>query len=190
MGKEVVVVAQGVKEVVELFPKAMEAGDTVIAEKINPKSTNEKIKDTISTIDEAVELAHKGLPNACGEIDKTAAVVIEILGKELADKVKKEIHKTHGSKVKVGKYSQCRILYAGNKSCIVVDKEKGDKILYLTPQNVKSCVFVEKKIKPHKFAKDYYYEITFVDGEESFVRVSKRNSENLKKLMEQLETLE
>ena len=104
----------------------------------------------------------------------TAAAAIGPVALKVAKKwYKKYTSKDHGSKVKKGEFAEASIEMFGDKACIQLD-EKGSRVLLLTADNVQSYRFVEKKYKKLKLKDYYYYEITFKDGSESYVRRSKK----------------
>ena len=61
----------------------------------------------------------------------------------------------------------------GDKACIQLDKA-GSRVLLLTSENIQSYRYVKKKYHKLKLKDYYYYEITFKDGSESYVRMSKK----------------
>ena len=86
---------------------------------------------------------------------------------------KKYTSKDRGSKVKKGEFAEASIEMFGDKACIQLD-EKGSRVLLLTADNIQSYRFVKKKFKKLKLKDYYYYEITFKDGSESYVRMSEK----------------
>ena len=89
----------------------------------------------------------------------TAAATIGPVALQIAKKwFQKYTSKDHGSKVKMG---------------IQLDKA-GSRVLLLTSENIQSYRYVKKKYHKLKLKDYYYYEITFKDGSESYVRMSKK----------------
>lgn len=104
-------------------------------------------------------------------------IIVKYIG-DLPETIKAELKKDHGSKVKVGRFHDCSIVFAGTKSCIVVDAEQHE-LVYLTPECVLRSRYVEKKFRPSRAKTYYYYELIFKDGTESYVRVSEKHRQNL-----------
>jgi len=86
----------------------------------------------------------------------------------------KSLVKSH-SKVKTGAFCDCSIKLFGDKACIMVDKDRGEVIM-LTSDTIQSCRYVEskKKVKPNGVHTYFYYDITFKDGRESYVRMNRK----------------
>lgn len=137
-----------------------------------------------------IEIMQDQMSSAADALERNIAIVADNVGKktnELIDAIwetaKKELKRLKGkprSKVKVGIFSGCPIIYAGPKSCILLDKEKNE-LLYLTPECVASSKYCEEeKIKSKKKTKIYYcYQLVFIDGRESYIRVSERHRKNI-----------
>ena len=155
----------------ETFP----AIDKRNAEKIQPKPGKREVFEDI----------YKKMPTTANKFDENVGKVVDKSGEIIVtcldaafEKIKKELKTDHGSKVRAGRFYGCSIIYAGTKSCIVVDKEKHE-LVYLTPENVLLSRCVEKKFFPLRGKNYYYYELVFKDGSESYVRVSKKHRQNL-----------
>lgn len=191
--KDIDMIEKGAGTAKKILPHATDMTDFVIGEyigKLSPNAKKNNIKDYIDMAEKGVGIAEKILPNVLNGIDKNTASAMEKMAGVIVETIKKELKETHGSKVKIGKFAGCRILYVGTQSCIVVDKESNE-LLYLTPETVKSCCFDKEKFKPHKMKKYYYYEITFVEEISKnpvYVRVSGRNRRNLDSLAETLKS--
>lgn len=147
------------------------AGDFVVG-KIQPKETKgEIIAERFPKMMDATDEGAANIVTTIGEI------IVKYIG-DLPEIIKTEIKKDHGSKVKVGRFHDCSIVFAGTKSCIVVDAEQHE-LVYLTPECVLCSRYVEKKFRPSRAKTYYYYEIIFKDGTESYVRVSEKHRQNL-----------
>lgn len=101
----------------ETFP----AIDKRIAEKIQPKPGKREVFEDI----------YKKMPTTANKFDENVGKVVDKSGEIIVtcldaafEKIKKELKTDHGSKVRAGRFYGCSIIYAGTKSCIVVDKEK------------------------------------------------------------------
>ncbi len=108
-------------------------------------------------------------------VKKTAVQILTIVGPVALKKAKKFWETDHGSKVKKGAYSECPIELFGDKACIVVS-EDGGEIIMLTSDTIQSCHYVKEKkrlvgVKYHTY---FYYDITFQNGEESYVRMRRK----------------
>lgn len=101
--------------------------------------------------------------------------LVKVLGIEVLEELKKYFGKTHGSKVKEGRYKDCTIELNGDKAFIVVNPEKGE-VVWLTSDNIQSYQFIKEKERLHKGKKKmyYYYHITFKDGSTSCVRMREK----------------
>lgn len=187
-------IGEYIKATKDIVPNTYKTIDNILAdrieEKLNSKSKIDDMKDKISVVGESLKGVREVIPEASKAVDETTTVIIETVGKELVRRIEEKLQKKHGSKVKVGKFCGCPIVYAGTKSCIVVDRMNHNKLVYLIPENVKSCCYVEKKFKLHKMENDYYYAITFVDGSESYIRVSQKHQNNLDSLVGKANYLE
>ncbi|WP_300944551.1 hypothetical protein [uncultured Duncaniella sp.] len=73
----------------------------------------------------------------------------------------------------MGEFAEATIEMFGDKACIQLDKA-GSRVLLLTSENIQSYRYVKKKYHKLKLKDYYYYEITFKDGSESYVRMSKK----------------
>lgn len=104
---------------------------------------------------------------------------ITVLGPVAFKKMVKYQKGNHGSKVKIGNYQECEIAMFGDKACIVVNPDGGEIVL-LTSDYIKSCRFIKKKFRKLKMKDYYYYEIVFIDGKQSYVRMSKKYRDALK----------
>lgn len=105
--------------------------------------------------------------------------VLTIVGPEVFNRVVKYQKGNHGSKVKRGAYQECEIKMFGDKACIVVNPDDGEIVL-LTSDYIESCRFIKKKFRKLKMKDYYYYEIVFIDGNQSYVRMSKKYRDALK----------
>ena len=104
----------------------------------------------------------------------TAAATIGPVALQMAKKwFQKYTSKDHGSKVKMGEFAEASIEMFGDKACIQLDKA-GSRVLLLTSANIQSYRYVKKKYHKLKLKDYYYYEITFKDGSESYVCMSKK----------------
>jgi len=88
---------------------------------------------------------------------------------------KKYWEKDHGSKVKQGKFQECSIELFGDKACIVVNEDQGE-VVFLTSDTIQSYQYVKEKkrivgLTRHTY---FYYDITFKDGSESYVRMRRK----------------
>lgn len=111
-----------------------------------------------------------GVPAAAGQL-------ITILGPQALAWLEDRLTKPHGSKVKKGAYKDCLIELDESKeyAFIVVDPARGN-ILYLTSDTIQSCEYVKKAKKRRylEYKTYYYYDITFKDGNRSYVRMRKK----------------
>lgn len=108
-----------------------------------------------------------------GAVNLAKKGVVTILGPALLKEAKKYWKEDHGSKVKEGAYKNCSIDMFADKTCILVDPEDGEIVL-LIAENIMNCRFIKEKFRVKRGKTYYYYEITFVDGKESYVRMSKK----------------
>ena len=89
--------------------------------------------------------------------------------KTLAKLAEKELDKNHGSKVKKGRFAECKVTLVGTKACIYLGN---CEYLELTDENVQKITFIKEKHKiDHTY---YYYEIEFRDGGSSYVRMRRK----------------
>lgn len=108
-------------------------------------------------------------------VKKAAVQILTLVGPVALKEAKKLWEKDHGSKVKKGVYSECPIEMFGDKACIVVNEDGGEVVL-LTSDTIQSCQYVKEKkrlvgVKYHTY---FYYDITFKNGEESYVRMRRK----------------
>lgn len=110
-------------------------------------------------------------------IAKEAAqkIVVTLAPAALA-KAKRYWSKDHGSKVKRGAFQECSVEMFGDKACIVVNEDSGEVVM-LTSETIQICRYVKEKFKTSRMKTYYYYDITFKDGSESYVRMSKKYRE-------------
>lgn len=122
---------------------------------------------------------------AIGEIAIGIALnVVTELSPTVLNKLKNQIGKPHGSKVKEGKFKDCTIELADDKAFIAVTvTDKKGEIVWLTSENIKDYQFVKKKKKfrKGKLKTYYYYTITFKDNSSSYVRMRKKYCKAMKK---------
>ena len=87
-----------------------------------------------------------------------------------------------GSKVKMGEFAGAPIEMFGDKACIQFGDD-GKDVLLLTSDNIQSYTYVKKKkrvavAKVHTY---YYYNITFKDGSESYVRMRSKYAQAMER---------
>ncbi|NCE65548.1 hypothetical protein D1159_13400 [Pseudoflavonifractor sp. 524-17] len=152
--------------------KIVDAAGDLVAGKMQPKKTKGEI--IAERFPDVVDAADAGTANIVTAISD---IIVKYIG-DLPEIIKAELKKDHGSKVKVGRFHDCSIVFAGTKSCIVVDAEQHE-LVYLTPECVLRSRYVEKKFRPTRAKTYYYYELVFKDGTESYVRVSEKHRQNL-----------
>lgn len=152
--------------------KIVDAAGDLVAGKMQPKKTKGEI--IAERFPDVVDAANAGTANIVTAISD---IIVKYIG-DLPEIIKAELKKDHGSKVKVGRFHDCSIVFAGTKSCIVVDAEQHE-LVYLTPECVLRSRYVEKKFRPSRAKTYYYYELIFKDGTESYVRVSEKHRQNL-----------
>lgn len=99
--------------------------------------------------------------------------IVTIVAPTIWTGTKKFLNKNRGSKVKRGAFNECSIEMFGNKACIIADEGSGE-IVMLTSDTIQSCQYVKKDYKPTRGKTYYYYDIIFRDGQESYVRMSKK----------------
>lgn len=105
-------------------------------------------------------------------IPPEAIKIVTVLGPGVI-KIGKELWDKTGSKVKTGAFQDCPLDMFGDKACIVTNPKQGGVVL-LTSETIASYEFVKEKHKKAKFKTYYYYEITFKDGQKSYVRMSSK----------------
>lgn len=110
-------------------------------------------------------------PEVIPVVKKVAVLVAPTAFKE----AKKYFDKDHGSKVKKGSFQECSIEMFGDKACIVVDEEHGE-VVFLTSDTIQSCQYVKEKKRTVGLTRHtyFYYDITFKDGSESYVRMRRK----------------
>ena len=148
------------------------------------KTDSEKAQDKLEFINQASSTVREIAPKVADAIEDVLVMAIRKMP-ELADAafqhIEQERKTPHGSKVKAGRFADCRIIYFGYKSCIETNEKYGSKpvLIPLTPEYVKVCRYDRKKIKPHKLTTHYYYNIVFHDNSECYIRVSDEHRKNL-----------
>ena len=75
-----------------------------------------------------------------------AAVVGPVALKAAKKQFKKYFSKSHGSKVKMGEFTDATIEMFGDKACIQLN-ESGSQVLLLTSDNIQSYRYVKEKKK-------------------------------------------
>lgn len=154
--------------------KIVDATGDLVAGKIQPKKPKgEILAERFPNVMDAADAGAANIATAISDI------IVKYIG-DLPEAMKAELKKDHGSKVKVGRFHDCSIVFAGTKSCIVVDAEQHE-LVYLTPECVLCSRYVEKRFRPSRAQTYYYYELIFKDGTESYVRVSKKHRQNLER---------
>lgn len=144
----------------------------LVTEKIKPPKSKEEV--IAERLPDMMAAADKGAAKIVTEISE---IIVKCIG-VLPEIIKTELKKSHGSKVKAGRFEGCRIIFAGTMSYIVVDA-KQHEFVYLTPEYVSCSRCVGKKFRLSRGQTYYYYEIIFKDGTESYVRVSGKHRQNL-----------
>ena len=98
------------------------------------------------------------------------------------EKFTKYINTNHGSKVKMGEFADAKIDMFGDKACIKLS-EDGRQFLLLTSDNIRSYKFVKekKKLAKGKLRTYFYYNITFTDGSESYVRMRRKYAQAMER---------
>lgn len=162
----------------------VDACDEAVAEVIKKAGGNvaykmrtekEKAEDFLYIVDYVQGLFPEGVKAA----DEALSAVITYLTKGALG----YLNGNHGSKVKADYLQGCRIVFAGDISYIEVpNADLGHAIIYLTPEYVESCSYIRKKYKLHLFKHHYYFSIYFKGGTHSYIRVSRKHLENMKKL--------
>lgn len=105
-------------------------------------------------------------------------------GPVAARELKKCVSKDNGSTVKMGAYQKCPIEMFGDRACIIVNADKGEYVL-LTADTIQSYKFVKKKkrLTGAGYRTYFYYNITFHDGSESYVRMRRSYRDAMKNSM-------
>ena len=117
-----------------------------------------------------------------GAVNWAKKGIVTIVAPAAWGKIKDYYGKPHGSKVKMGAYQDCLVELFGDKACIMADAGSGE-VVFLTADTIQSCHYVKKKkktvgLKQHTY---YYYNITFKDGSESYVRMRKKYREAMQR---------
>ena len=107
--------------------------------------------------------------------DAAQKIVVALAPAALA-KAKRYWSKDHGSKVKRGAFQECSVEMFGDKACIMVNEDSGEVVM-LTSETIQTYRYVKEKYKTSRMKTYYYYDITFKDGSESYVRMSKKYRE-------------
>ncbi len=104
-----------------------------------------------------------------------AKQIVIALAPAVLDKARKCWSKDHGSKVKQGAFQECSVEMFGDKACIVVNENNGEVVM-LTSDTIQSYRFVKKKERTVGLSRHtyFYYDITFKDGSESYVRMRRK----------------
>lgn len=178
--------ADGAERVKEILPETTRSFDERISKNIDYKfrTPKEKIIDNIEITTHIGKIAQELLPQSTETIDDILSQLLKNTAKEtgeLYNTLKEYAKKPNGSKVKAGRFKDCRIIHHGSKSYIQVDTydTANPILLYLTPECVQACRYDRKKFKLPKGKTHYYYEIIFKDGSESYIRVSEKHRKNL-----------
>lgn len=108
--------------------------------------------------------------------------VITFVAPAVWSKVKGYFGKDHGSKVKRGAFQECSIEMFGDKACILVNGDSGE-VVFLTSDTIQSYQYIKEDYKVSRMKNYYYYDITFKDGSESYVRMSKKYREAMESYM-------
>lgn len=137
-GKAVEIVDKGIKTVKQI--ETVSAADERIADWIRPKPGKREVIEDI--YEKIPTTANKFDENVGKVVDKSGEIIVTCLDAAF-EKIQKELKTDHGSKVRAGRFYGCSIIYAGTKSCIVVDKETHE-LVYLTPENILFSRCVEK----------------------------------------------
>lgn len=117
-------------------------------------------------------------PQAIPIAKEAAQKIVIALAPEVLSKAKKYWSKDHGSKVKQGAFQECSIEMFGDKACIVVNEDSGE-IIMLTSDTIQSYRYVKEKKRTVGLSRHtyFYYDITFKDGSESYVRMRRKYRE-------------
>lgn len=121
------------------------------------------------------------IPIPPGTLIAAGQKVLTVLGPIAGNKLVKYLSKDHGSKVKMGAYQECPIGLFGDKACIITDADNGE-VIFLTSDTIQSYKYIKEKrrivgITNHTY---FYYNITFKDGSESYVRMRRKYREAMK----------
>lgn len=110
--------------------------------------------------------------------------IITVVAPNAWGKIKKFLGKNRGSKVKRGAFQDCSIEMFGDKACIVVDEDSGE-IIMLTSDTIQTYRYVKEKERTVGLSRHtyFYYDITFKDGSESYVRMRKKYLEAIERYM-------
>ena len=111
---------------------------------------------------------------------EAAQKIVVVLAPAALAKAKRYWSKDHGSKVKRGAFQECSVEMFGDKACIVVNEDSGEVVM-LTSETIQTYRYVKEKYKTSRMKKYYYYDITFKDGSESYVRMSKKYQEAMER---------
>lgn len=115
------------------------------------------------------------IPTPPPEAIAVAKKILTYGGPIAAKELKKYLGKDHGSKVKMGVYQECSIGMFGDRACIIANADNGEYVL-LTSDTIQSYKYVKEKrrvvgLTSHTY---FYYNITFKDGSESYVRMRRK----------------
>ena len=104
--------------------------------------------------------------------------IVTVVAPSAWNQIKKYISKDHGSKVKQGAFQECPLEMFGDKACIVVNEDSGEVVM-LTSDTIQSYRYIKEKkrivgLTRHTY---FYYNITFKDGRESYVRMRRKYRE-------------
>ncbi len=108
--------------------------------------------------------------------EKIAMKIVVALGPAALKEVTHYLLGNHGSKVKMGDYAECKIARFDDTACIVVDSESG-AVIPLGEDTVESYDFVKekKRMVGLKYKTYFYYNVRFKNGQESYIRISRKN---------------
>jgi len=114
-------------------------------------------------------------PEAMVAAKKGAEKLAIMIAPDLLKKVRNFWGTDHGSKVKQGAFHECPIEMFGDKACIVVHEDSGEVVM-LTSDTIQSYHYVKekKKLNGAGYHTYFYYNITFKDGSESYVRMRRK----------------
>jgi len=116
------------------------------------------------------------IPPGVGPIaKKVAGKLLTVAGPAALKEAKKFWETDHGSKVKQGAFHECPIEMFGDKACIVVHEDSGEVVM-LTSDTIQSYHYVKekKKLNGAGYHTYFYYNITFKDGSQSYVRMRRK----------------
>ena len=104
--------------------------------------------------------------------------IVTVVAPSAWNQIKKYISKDHGSKVKQGAFQECPLEMFGDKACIVVNEDSGEVVM-LTSDTIQSYRYVKEKKRTVGLTRHtyFYYDITFKDGSESYVRMRRKYRE-------------